>query len=469
MRKGEYRLDKYSTTEEPKIPETEEVWHPAHFKRIVLPEKLSSLRQKLYHKAKMEPGFRFYVLYDRIFRRDVLESAYRIIRTNSRRNGKEKAPGVDGVTFEQIETTSDGVKSLIDTLHEELKAKTYRPLAVRRGYIEKPDGGKRPLGILVIRDRVVQMATLLVIEPIFEADFLDCSHGFRPERSAHGALEQIRENLKRGRTAVYDADLAGYFDSIPHDKLIKALRVRIVDRSVLKLIRMWLKSPIIESDDRGGKKVKRSDRGTPQGGVISPILANIYLHYFDKLFHMSKGPLHWANARLVRYADDFVIMARYQGKRLQTFVEETLEGRFGLTLNREKTSVVQMRNPGASLDFLGFTFRYDRDLHGRQRKYLNIMPSRKALKHERDKIRELTHTSRCFVPVPDLVEEVNRQLLGWSQYFRFGYPRQSFRDMNSFVRCRLIRHLRRRSQRAYRPPQGKSFYAHLSDLGLCYL
>jgi RNA-directed DNA polymerase len=436
------------------------VWHPARFKRTALPEKLSSLRQKLYRKAKQEPGFRFYTLYGRVFGREVLECAYRIIRK------KNKAAGVDGVTFEVIESTPNGAQNLVDTLHEELRTKRYKPLPVRRSYTEKPDGGQRPLGIPAIRDRVVQMATLLILEPIFEADFLDCSHGFRPERSAKEAMMQIKQNLREGRKSVYDADLAGYFDSIPHDKLMKALEVRIVDRSVLKLIRMWLKSPIVETDDRGKQSMHRSKSGTPQGGVISPLLANVYLHFFDKLFHARNGPVQWANARLVRYADDFVVMARYQGDRLQRFVEETLEKRFGLTLNRTKTRIVNMREPGATLDFLGFTLRYDRDLHGRNWTYLNIEPSRKALKRERDRIREMTHKSRCFVPLPDLVDQLSRQLNSWSQYYRFGYPRKAFRAMNHYARKKLIRHLRRRSQRPYRPPRNRSLYAHLADLGL---
>jgi RNA-directed DNA polymerase len=440
-----------------------DIWEAADVKTIRLPEKLSSLRQKLYRKAKQEPKFRFYVLYDRIYRRDVLASAYRIARA------KKGAGGVDGVSFEQIETSAGGVEGFVDEIQESLKRKRYRPAPVRRTYIPKPDGRQRPLGIPTIRDRVVQTAVLLIIEPIFEADFMDCSHGFRPGRSAHGALEEVRNYLKQGLTSVYDADLKGYFDSIPHDKLLKCLRMRIVDRSVLKLIQMWLKAPIEEEDGHGGKKVSRNDRGTPQGGVISPILANVYLHWFEKVFYAASGPGTWAKAEIVRYADDFMVLARYQGSRLAGFIETKIESWLGLELNREKTKVVDLGQPGSSVDFLGYTFRYDRDLKGRGHRYLNITPSRKALQAHRGRLRDTINRHRCFVPVTRLIETVNRQQRGWATYFSFGYPRKAMREINWFVRGRLVGHLRRRSQRPLRPPKGRSYYRHLKQLGLIYL
>jgi len=209
-----------------------------------------------------------------------------------------------------------------------------------------------------VKDRVVQAATLLILEPIFEADFLDCSYGFRPERSAHQALEAIRANLAAGYREVYDADLQGYFDSIPHDKLMACLRMRISDRTVLKLIRLWLETPVIEETDEGPKST-RPEQGTPQGGVISPMLANVYLHWFDKCFHFTDGPAHWAKARLVRYADDFVVMARCQSPQLVEWVEKKLEDWLGLKINRNKTRIVNLSEEGTHLDFLGYQFRYD--------------------------------------------------------------------------------------------------------------
>ena len=447
-----------------KTSTTEEVVEELSFREAILPPSLQELRQKLGQKAKQQKHFRFYSLYGLVCREDVLAAAWAAVRRN---NG---APGVDGVSIEQVAVTPESEAAFLKEIQQSLQDKTYRAQAVRRVYIPKPNGKLRPLGIPTVRDRVVQAAVLLVLEPIFEADFEDCSYGFRPGKSAHDALQAIGKQLKEGQTAVYDADLAGYFDSIPHDKLKACLRMRVVDGSVLRLIGQWLKAPVVEPAERGKPPtVRRNDRGTPQGGVISPLLANVYLHWFDHLFQRTGGPGQWAKAKLVRYADDFVVLARYISPKLRDWIEGKLEGWLGLQINREKTRVLKLLQTGQSLDFLGYTFRNDRDQYGRPERYWNLQPSRKTMERERQKLRQLINAQQSHTPLPELIERLNRHLRGWANYFRLGYPRRHFGQLNHFVRYRLGRHLQRRSQRGWRVRAGITLYAHLQHLGLVAL
>ncbi|MFH1228871.1 MAG: group II intron reverse transcriptase/maturase [Candidatus Aenigmatarchaeota archaeon] len=333
------------------------------------PEKIRELQRKLYQKAKQEKEFRFYLLYDKVYRLDILSHAYSLVRAN------KGACGVDGITFESIEEKEDGVQTYLFGIAEELKDKTYKPMPVRRVYIPKPDGGKRPLGIPTVKDRIVQMAVKIVIEPIFEADFQENSYGFRPKRDAHQAMDDVSYYLRYGKHQVIDADISKYFDTIAHDKLLALLAKRIVDKNILRLIKVWLKSPVVE-EDNGKRNYKGNDKGTPQGGVISPLLANIYLNVLDTIWKTKKVQER-LEARLIRYADDFVVLGKGNTERILKGIKKVL-GDLQLNLNEEKTKVVDARE--ASFNFLGFTIKAVENPKTGKRFPL-IVPSRKAMRH----------------------------------------------------------------------------------------
>jgi RNA-directed DNA polymerase len=369
---------------------------------LTTPDAIRTLQRKLYAKAKQEPAYRFYALYDKISREDILSHAWRLVRSNG------GSPGIDGITFEAIER-SEGVEGFLRELARDLQEKTYRAQPVRRVMIPKANGSKRPLGIPTIRDRVAQMAVKLVIEPIFEAEFCEHSYGFRPKRSAHDAVDDIADALWAGHTQVIDADLSKYFDSIPHAKLLAVVAERIVDGGILALIKQWLKAPVIGEDENGKRKTvgggKANSQGTPQGGVISPLLSNVYLHLLDRIWerHRLKDKL---GAHLVRYADDFVVLCRKGVEGPLNAVRHVL-GRLDLSLNETKTHVVDAR--AASFDFLGFTIQMSPSAKtGKLRP--NVRPSDKAVKKIKARLTGLTQRKLTCIPLEDVVANVNRSL-----------------------------------------------------------
>ena len=397
------------------------------------PDNIRELQRKLYRKAKQAKEYRFYLLYDKIFRPDILIHAYRLVKAN------KGAPGIDGETFDSIEEREGGAEKYLEEIAGELKRKGYKPQAVRRVYIPKAAGGKRPLGIPVIKDRVVQMAVKIVIEPIFEADFQDNSYGFRPKRSAHQAVEDVSNHLFKGKTDVIDADISKYFDTIPHDRLMQMVAKRIVDKQILKLIKMWLKAPIIEEREDGKKENKGNEKGTPQGGVISPLLANIYLNFLDTLWVVKKVQER-LGARLVRYADDCVILCRGNADRILKGIKMVFDD-LGLALNEDKTRVVDARQE--MFHFLGFSIGMKR---GRKtgKMYPHIEPSQKALKHVRAEIKQLTTERFSATPTEVVIRRVNEVARGWVGYFRYGNCTKAMLSLRYYLGYRMRIYLRRK-------------------------
>jgi RNA-directed DNA polymerase len=399
------------------------------------PSKIRTLQRKLYRKAKDEPNYRFYLLYDKIYGEDILAHAYDLAKAN------QGAPGVDGQTFAGIELW--GREKWLAELRNELRSRSYQPQPVRRVMIPKPGGGERPLGIPSIRDRVVQTAAKLVLEPIFEADMEPNAYGYRPKRGALDAIRKVHELLRAGYTDVVDADLSKYFDTIPHCQLMHSVARRIVDRDVLRLVKMWLKAPVEERDEKGNRRMtggRRSSRGTPQGGVASPLLANLYMNRFLKYWRIT-GRGKAFQAQVVNYADDFVILTHRHAAEARDWTRQVMQ-RLGLTLNDTKTKLKEARTE--SFDFLGYVFgphRYWKN----GRRYLGASPSPKSVARMRQKVNNLLIPSNTG-PWPEVRDRLNRLLHGWSNYFSYGTRARAYRAVDHHVADRVRSFLRRRRQ-----------------------
>jgi RNA-directed DNA polymerase len=400
---------------------------------LTTPMSIRTLQRKLYCKAKAEPAYRFYLLYDKIHRDDILAHAWALARANA------GAPGVDGMTFAAVEAM--GLEEWLAAIRKDLDAKTYRPAPVRRVMIPKPGGGERPLGIPTIRDRVVQTAAKLVLEPIFEADLDPAAHGYRPGRSGADAIKAVHILLCRGYTDVVDADLSKYFDTIPHQDLMRSVARRIVDRNVLRLIKRWLKAPVEERDEDGTRRMtggKSSKQGTPQGGVISPLLANLYMNRFLKHWRgTGRGEAY--RAQIVSYADDFVILSRGHAAEALAWTGRVMT-KLGLALNETKTAVRDARRE--RFDFLGYSFgphHYRKDGHW----YLGASPSKKSVLRLKAKVSDILVPGNVGA-WPEVRERLNRLLRGWSTYFSHGTRLPAYRAVDNHVYDRVRHFLVRR-------------------------
>ena len=395
---------------------------------LTTPPKVRQMQRALYAKAKANPTYRFYALYDKIYRKDMLLWAWSCCRANG------GSSGVDRQSFEEIE--AKGVETWLDQLAKELKQKTYRPQAVQRVLIPKPDGKKRPLGIPTIKDRVAQMAAVIVLEAIFEADLTEEQYAYRPQRSAHDAVNEVHGLLNRGYREVVDADLSSYFDTIPHHELMKSIARRVSDGAMLALIESWLEMAVEEDDGKGGRRRttlnKDSSRGTPQGAPISPLLANLYMRRF-LLGWKQGGWERKLKARIVNYADDFVILCGGKPQQAQEEMERMMR-KLKLTVNQQKTRICRV--PEESFDFLGYTMgRCYQAQTGKA--YIGTKPSKKRVARVCEKISQMTHRKWCWKNTEDLVGELNLVLKGWGNYFRLGSVSKAYRTVDSHTRHRL--------------------------------
>lgn len=422
---------------------------------LTTPEAIRRLQRKLYVKAKAEPTCRFHQLYDKMYRGDILEHAYRLAKSQ---NG---ASGVDGVSFEDIET--QGETEWLAALGKELHDQTYRPDPVRRVMIPKPGGGERPLGIPTIRDRVVQTAAKLILEPIFEADFVDGAYGYRPRRSATDAVREVHRAICKGYTDVVDADLSKYFDTIPHSELMRSVARRVVDRQMLKLIKKWLQASTEERDEQGHRRLtggKGNRTGTPQGGVLSPLLANIYMHRYLR-YWQQQGKSEQFRAKVINYADDFVILSHGHAPEALQWTRDVMT-QLKLTLNETKTCIRNARQE--PFDFLGYTFgpaRYPKT----GGYYQAAQPSAKSVRRLKEKLHEVFQRSNV-APWPEVAAQANRLLRGWANYFGYGTLRKAYRAIDNYTYDRVVRFLKQRrkvSSRGTRKFPGEQVFG---DLGI---